>query len=92
MRSRGLRLAKVRLQCPNKHLSTDRGERVGGVSERPTQEGTRSDPGDRLRFAAVKGTLIVGMPSSFAGRRWNAGLGRLVYARNGSLPFERARR
>ena len=42
-------LAYERLQCPKKHLSTDRGERVGGVSGRPTQEGTWSDPGDRLR-------------------------------------------
>lgn len=38
-------------------------------------------------FAAVKGTLIVRMPLPFAGRRWSGGLGRLVYARNGSLPF-----
>lgn len=27
------------------------------------------------------------MPSSFAGWRWSGGLGRLVYAQNGSLPF-----
>jgi len=38
-------------------------------------------------FAAVKGTLIVRMPLSFAGWRWSDGLGRLVCAWNGSLPF-----
>jgi len=35
----------------------------------------------------VKGILIVWKSSPFAGRRWNGGLGRSVYARNGSLPF-----
>jgi hypothetical protein len=60
---------------------------VGGVSGRPTQEALWSDPPRACDFAAVKGTLIVRMPLPFAGRRWSGGLGRLVYARNGSLPF-----
>jgi hypothetical protein len=60
---------------------------VGGVSGRPTQEDIWSDPGAACDFATVKGTLIVRMPSSFAGWRWSGGLGRLVYPRNGSLPF-----
>jgi hypothetical protein len=57
------------------------------VSGRPTQEDIWSDPGAACDFATVKGTLIVRMPSSFAGWRWSGGLGRLVYPRNGSLPF-----
>jgi hypothetical protein len=46
-----------------------------------------SDPRDRRWFATVKGILIVWKSSPFAGRRWNGGLGRSVYVRNGSLPF-----
>ena len=60
---------------------------MGGVSGRPTQEALWSDPPRACDFAAVKGTLIVRMPLSFAGWRWSGGLGRLVCARNGSLPF-----
>jgi len=39
---------RERLQGPKRHLSPDGGKRVGGVSGRPTQEGGRSDPFDRL--------------------------------------------
>lgn len=71
---------------PENALSPAWGQGVGGVRERPARKAVEQSPG-LFADAAVKGTLIVVMPSSFAGRRWSADLGRSVCARNGSLPF-----
>jgi len=50
---------------------------VGGVSERPTgREG--GEILVALESPTVEGTLVLGMPSAFAGGRKNAGLGRSV--------------
>jgi hypothetical protein len=64
-----------RLQCPKKHLSPTRGKRVGGVSGRPAREADRSDP-VRARGRGGGKHPVFGKASSFAGGRWNVGLGR----------------
>lgn len=71
---------------PDEALSPAWGISVGGVSERPAREGCRSDP-QTACVAAVEGTLVVRMPSPFAGRRWNVDLGRSVSARKRDSPF-----
>ena len=50
-----------------------------GRRERETGSGRREERSSRpLEIATVKGILIVWKPSSFAGWRWNGGLGRSV--------------
>jgi hypothetical protein len=58
------------------HCPQPWGQRVGGVSGRPTRgnEEERSSPVPAV--ATVEGTLVHGMPIAFAGRRWNVDLGR----------------
>jgi len=66
------------LQGPFKHLSPAWGQRVGGVSGRPTREAERSNLLARPSSQTVEGTLLHGAPVSFAGRRKNVRLGRSV--------------
>jgi hypothetical protein len=65
------------LAMPSKaHCPQPWGQRVGGVSGRPTRETKRSDPLPSPRFATVEGTLVHRMPIAFAGGRWSVDLGR----------------
>jgi len=70
------------------HCPQPWGERVGGVSGEPTRVAGGKEKkffeSQALGFVTVKGTLIHGMPSAFAGGRKSVSLGRSVSSAGGS--------
>jgi len=60
------------------------GQRVGGVSGRPTRENEEERSFHVPAVATVEGTLVHRMPVAFAGCRRNVGLGRSVSIVRGS--------
>jgi len=82
------------LASPNKALSPAWGKSVGGVSERAGAKARREQSlGEKKkllkkapsRVVAAKGIPVFGKAALFAGRRWNEGLGRLVFGIPGFL-------
>jgi hypothetical protein len=82
------------LAMPNKALSPAWGKSVGGVSERAGAKARREQSlGENKkllkkapsRVVTAEGILVFGKAALFAGRRWNADLGRLVICIPGFL-------